>query len=468
MDTLQLWRTHSNSGHTPTLDTLQLWAHSNYGHTPTLDTLQLWTHSNYGHTPTLEDTLQLWTHSNSGHTPTMDTLPVQGRVGDQDGLSLSEVHEHLIRSPPPTALPKSVPLGVFVFPNETPDNKLCSVPGSRALSLNPLVTRGHEDVLDLNLRQILDTQKQLHVPKGEGGQTSGAAGLSSSVPGSPVRGTGAPSGRGSRSPVLHSKADEASTVLPASCLGTSLNSSLGSFLASSSSHQMHFTPLSSGTNLSGVAASSLNNSSAGLAPLVPPFRRQTPQSVTGDGVRDAGTTEIIAASPALRPILPKAKRSMSSTRPEISTVSAAMLSSSSTLTLPIRCPHAPAAQASDPAALALGDPASARAGLIDPLKLGLTSSKAANNGLTNDKTSYSNTSLLLQLNASLTNKEAAFTSAVGGGINDAARSRFSSSRSLIRGADMRASDRGESTGLKSEVTEGRSFVNLNSTVSLSS
>ena len=35
---------------------------------------------------------------------------------NQDALSLAEVHEHLIRSPPPTTFPRSVTKGVFVFP----------------------------------------------------------------------------------------------------------------------------------------------------------------------------------------------------------------------------------------------------------------------------------------------------------------------------------------------------------------
>ncbi|XP_042894117.1 uncharacterized protein LOC122267960, partial [Penaeus japonicus] len=98
----------------------------------------------------------------------------QRRVSQESALSLSEVHEHLIRSPPPTTLPKTFAKNVFVFPiakGGLEDATMESVGGGsgipgRAHSLNPLVTRGHEDVLDHHLRQILNTQRQLVVNKG--------------------------------------------------------------------------------------------------------------------------------------------------------------------------------------------------------------------------------------------------------------------------------------------------------------
>lgn len=102
-------------------------------------------------------------------------LVAQRRVSQEGALSLSEVHEHLIRSPPPTSLPKTIAKNVFVFPiskggldDAAMESGGSGIPG-RAHSLNPLVTRGHEDVLDHHLRQILNTQRQLVVNKGRHG-----------------------------------------------------------------------------------------------------------------------------------------------------------------------------------------------------------------------------------------------------------------------------------------------------------
>ncbi|RXG72381.1 hypothetical protein Avbf_05178 [Armadillidium vulgare] len=88
----------------------------------------------------------------------------QSRMHQDNALTLSEVHEHLIRSPPPTSVPKTVSgKGIFIFPavsSETTEQQGdfldSSTTNSRIAStnLNPVISRGHEDVLDQHLRQL--------------------------------------------------------------------------------------------------------------------------------------------------------------------------------------------------------------------------------------------------------------------------------------------------------------------------
>ncbi|KAK4292748.1 hypothetical protein Pmani_034499 [Petrolisthes manimaculis] len=174
---------------------------------------------------------------------------------NQEGaLSLSEVHEHLIRSPPPTTLPRTLP-SVFFFPhdkNQSEGGSAAPASGGRSgQPLKPLVTRQHADVLDHHLRQILHTQRQLVVPKSRTGE--GGVGCSS-VPASPARNLNR------RSPHSRTLSEEATLVQDTGgSAGTSVGVSTGG----------------AGMNI-GINENYWSGGGSGgsLAPVLPPGRRQ--------------------------------------------------------------------------------------------------------------------------------------------------------------------------------------------------
>ncbi|XP_071521483.1 uncharacterized protein, partial [Panulirus ornatus] len=242
-----------------------------------------------------------------------EDLPV---FNSQEGvLSLSEVHEHLIRSPPPTSLPKTLAKNVFVFPvpktleeDPPPPPQVEGTLPSRSQSLKPLVTRQHEDVLDHHLRQILHTQRQLVVTRGRSGETVSVS--SSSVPGSPAH----TRGLARRSPHARTLSEEATVV---QSVGTS----------SVAGGTVGVSGLSSGVS---TTTTSLSGS---LAPVLPPGRRQHSSSDLLLNPANPPTGNATSTPPMLKPISSKTKRSTGG--PEAGLAS-------TPLCLPIRYPHQPA------------------------------------------------------------------------------------------------------------------------------
>nr|XP_045582109.1 uncharacterized protein LOC123745540 [Procambarus clarkii] len=244
------------------------------------------------------------------HTSLNDEDPAPGVTGgqhedrahlvtqeSQEGvLSLSEVHQHLIRSPPPTSLPKTLAKNLFVFPttSKTPPPSSSQGEGSRRSgSLKPLVTRQHEDVLDHHLRQILHTQRQLVVSRPRPGEGGTACTTSTSMPGSPAHTRTA----ARRSPHARTLSEEATVV-------QSVGGGAGAW-------------------------------SGNLAPVLPPGRRQ--HSSSSDLLLNPAhppTASSTPTPPVLKPISSKSKRSTAGSETGLGT---------NTLRLPIRYPHQPAA-----------------------------------------------------------------------------------------------------------------------------
>ncbi|XP_064101299.1 uncharacterized protein LOC135211969 isoform X5 [Macrobrachium nipponense] len=318
-------------------------------------------------------------------------LVTQSGVQQEPALSLSEVHEHLIRSPPPTSLPKTITKNMFVFPlsKTTDDGAMGSQVSSsvpcRTHSLNPLVTRGHEDVLDQHLRQILNTQRQLVVSKGRAGDSGGMT--CSSVPGSPAHGRSV----ARRSPHARTLSEEAavvqsvgahsmgggSTVVggadlvidrgPANMgarptyLGRGPTSVVGGAINKGGVSSNTAAGLADMGGVGGPSAQSSSNAphSSGLAPLLPPGRRQhtptdlllnpgnpptnlahptisNPAHLPVNPAYRPTTNSGTATPPILKPINTKTKKS-----PGMKSEGGSATTSSS-LSLPIRYPHQPA------------------------------------------------------------------------------------------------------------------------------
>lgn len=214
----------------------------------------------------------------------------------QEGvLSLSEVHEHLIRSPPPTTLPKTLAKNLFVFPvaaknpEATPTQGETATP-ARSGSLKPLVSRQHEDVLDHHLRQILHTQRQLVVCRPRPSEGAAAGTTSTSMPGSPAHARTL----ARRSPHARTLSEEATVV---------------------------------------QSVGSVGGGSGSLAPVFPPGRRQHTSS--SDLLNPTHPPTVTTPTPPiLKPISSKSKRNTGGPETNLTTTS---------LRLPIRCPHQPAA-----------------------------------------------------------------------------------------------------------------------------
>ncbi|XP_042206367.1 uncharacterized protein LOC121855474 isoform X2 [Homarus americanus] len=251
----------------------------------------------------------------SGSQPE-DRAQLVTQVSQEGVLSLSEVHEHLIRSPPPTSVPKTLPKNVFVFPvTKALDGASTQQPEGattvKSGSLKPLVTRQHEDVLDHHLRQILHTQRQLVVTRGRPGEGSSNTSTSTSMPGSPAHARNL----ARRSPHARTLSEEATVV-----------QSVGG---------------SSGQGVGGGAAAVPGTSTSGamgvsLAPVLPPGRKQHSSS---DLLLNPANPPTCSATPTptppvLKPISSKTKRSTGGPEPGLA---------SSSLRLPIRYPHQPAA-----------------------------------------------------------------------------------------------------------------------------
>ncbi|KAK8390863.1 hypothetical protein O3P69_016916 [Scylla paramamosain] len=249
----------------------------------------------------------------------------------QEGvLSLSEVHEHLIRSPPPTTLPRTLPKSVFVFPvskggdgpnsqseaaaatTTTTTTTAAAAAATAAATtttittttttgqnrpsqvLKPVVARQHEDVLDNHLRQILHTQRQLVVARGRPGEGGGVG--CSSVPASPAHSRALTR----RSPHARTHSEEASVVQN---VGGSSEASPVMGLGVGGSGGMSVSAPGMGT----VGTGSLS----GLAPVMPPGRRQHSSS---DLLLNPANPPInnspTPSPPVLKPISSKTKKGL--------------------------------------------------------------------------------------------------------------------------------------------------------------
>ncbi|XP_066983316.1 uncharacterized protein [Macrobrachium rosenbergii] len=342
-------------------------------------------------------------------------LVTQSGVQQEPALSLSEVHEHLIRSPPPTSLPKTITKNMFVFPlskttddgamgsQKPPPNKFIqryhsvnfhslpveqqvssSVP-CRTHSLNPLVSRGHEDVLDQHLRQILNTQRQLVVSKGRAGDSGGMT--CSSVPGSPAHGRSV----ARRSPHARTLSEEAAVVQsvgahsmgggssvvggadmvidrgPANMgarptyLGRGPTNVVGGAINKGGVSSNTATGLADTGGVGGPSTQSSSNAphSSGLAPLLPPGRRQhTPTDLLlNPGNPPTNLAHPTISNPAHLPVNPAYRPTTNSgtaTPPILKPINTktrkspgmksegGLATTSSSLSLPIRYPHQPA------------------------------------------------------------------------------------------------------------------------------
>ncbi|XP_045127450.1 uncharacterized protein LOC123513987 isoform X2 [Portunus trituberculatus] len=223
----------------------------------------------------------------------------------QEGvLSLSEVHEHLIRSPPPTTLPRTLPKSVFVFPaskggdgtNAQSETSAAPAtgPGRPSQVLKPVVARQHEDVLDNHLRQILHTQRQLAVARGRPGESGGVG--CSSVPASPAHSRALTR----RSPHARTHSEEASVVQNA---GGSSEASPVMGLGVGGSGGMSVSAPGMGTLGTG--------SLSGLAPVMPPGRRQhSSNDLLLNPANPPISNSPTPSPPVLKPISSKTKKGL--------------------------------------------------------------------------------------------------------------------------------------------------------------
>ncbi|CAL4158787.1 unnamed protein product, partial [Meganyctiphanes norvegica] len=252
-----------------------------------------------GSQSTLNDADQVDNDSLSSQQEDTTQLVRQASHLSEEILSLTEVHEHLIRSPPPTTVDKSF----FVLPHEEPD--IHDPPASMSHSLNPLMARGKEGVIDQHLRNILSTQRQLLVSK-VGCLTS------SSVPGSPAIGRGFTK----RSPRARTLSEEASSV-----------------------HAV------GGSNMGGGGSVPHNTSSVvSLAPVLPPGRRpHSPNEI----LLNPSSSPTCSPAPTsqthiLKPINSRNKKSFQM-KTENTMSPSKTSSGGSPLILPIKSPNKPAA-----------------------------------------------------------------------------------------------------------------------------
>ena len=81
--------THSQHGHTVSMDTQSAWARNQHGHAISMNTQSAWTCSQHGHAVSM-DTQSAWTRSQHGHAISMDTVSMDTQSAwthSQHGLS---------------------------------------------------------------------------------------------------------------------------------------------------------------------------------------------------------------------------------------------------------------------------------------------------------------------------------------------------------------------------------------------
>ena len=92
LERVQNWR-DSNTEDSPTPETVQYRRQSNIGDSPTLETVEHWRQSNTGDSRTLE-TVQHWRQSNTGDSPTLETVQHSGSTSLLPWLVFFSVLRH--------------------------------------------------------------------------------------------------------------------------------------------------------------------------------------------------------------------------------------------------------------------------------------------------------------------------------------------------------------------------------------